>query len=77
MPGNALHRLFAFAHPHVKHVVAHSLHAAGDEDEANTSCLSDEQFLHLRDQTLRISQGEDVDRISALLPAESSLKPAT
>jgi hypothetical protein len=68
--------MLAFTHPHVKHVVTHSIPAVADEKEANTSCLQDEQFAHLRPQIVRISQGKEVDQVSTLLPAESSLKPA-
>jgi hypothetical protein len=45
MSGNALHRLIAFTHPHVKHVVTHSIHAAIDEEGTNTSCLQDEHLF--------------------------------
>jgi hypothetical protein len=77
MSGNALHRLFAFTHPHVKHVVTHSIHAVTDEDGMNASCLRDEQFVHLRRQAVRISQGKEVDQLSTLLPAKDDPKPKT
>ena len=77
MSGNALHKMFAFTHPHVKHVVTHGIHAAIDEDGTNASCLLDEQFVHLRRQAVRISQSEEVDQFSALLPAKDGLKPTT
>ena len=75
MSGSALHKVLAFTHPHVKHVVTHSIHAAIDGDGTNASCLLDEQFVHLRHQAVRISQGEKVDQFSALLPAKDGLKP--
>jgi hypothetical protein len=77
MSGNALHRLFAFTHPHVKHVVTHSVHAAIDENGTNTSCLLDKQFVHLRRQAVRVSRGKEVDQFSALLPAKDDQKPMT
>jgi hypothetical protein len=76
MSGNALHRLIAFTHPHVKHVVTHSIHAAIDEEGTNTSCLQDEQFVHLRRQVVRISQGKEVEQFSTLSP-ENEMKPKT
>jgi hypothetical protein len=39
--------------------------------------LLDEQFVHLRRQAVRISQGKEVDPFSALLPAKDGLKPTT
>ena len=77
MSGNALHKMFAFTHTHVKHVVTHSVHAAIDEGGTNASCLRDEQFVHLRRQAVRISQGKEVDQFSALLLAKDDLKPTT
>jgi hypothetical protein len=75
MSGNALHRLLAFTHPHVKHVVTYSLHTAADENVANISSLQDEQFAHVRRQAVRIRGGIEVDQISALLPTNIGLKP--
>ena len=67
MSGNALHRLFAFTHPHVEHVVTHSLDIAAIENETNRSCLQDEQFFHLRRQTTQISRGKEVQHLTTLL----------
>ena len=65
MSGNALHRVLAFTHVHVKHVVTQSIHAVVVEG------VQDEQSAHLLRQTIKIGQGEQVDFISAILPVES------
>ncbi len=67
MSGNALHKLFAFIHPHVKHVVTVSCEAAADEVDAGASSLLNDPILHFRSQAVRISQGKPVACVTALL----------
>jgi hypothetical protein len=67
MSGNALHKIFAFIHPHVKHVVTMSCEIAADEVDAGAPSLSNNPTLHLRHQAVRISQGKPVDCVTALL----------
>jgi hypothetical protein len=68
MSGNALHRMFAFIHPHVKHVVTASLDVTADKDDLEASSPPNDPIIHLRRQAVRISQGEQVDGITAFLP---------
>lgn len=72
MAGNALHRMFAFIHPHVKHVVTASMDVAADEVDGAASRLTNDPIIHLRRQAMRISHGEPVDCVTALLPDEIS-----
>jgi hypothetical protein len=68
MSGNALHRMFAFIHPHVKHVVTASLDVTADKDDLGASSSPNDPVIHLRRQAVKISHGEEVDRITAFLP---------
>jgi hypothetical protein len=63
--GNAFHRLRAYAHPHVKHVIMQTLEQS-DEADFSTS-EQDESSLHLHRQAVKIQRGEQVDQITALL----------
>jgi hypothetical protein len=68
--GNAFHQLRAYVHPHVKHVITQTLEQeqSGDPEDHNDS------VVHLRRQAVKIQRGEEVDRITALLPGgESSI----
>jgi hypothetical protein len=63
--GNAFHRLRAYAHPHVKHVITQTLQ---QDDEADFENLGqNESFAHLRRQAVKIQRGEPVDQITARL----------
>ncbi len=64
--GNALHRLRAYAHPHVKHVITQTLQETGEGDLESSD--QDESFVHLRRQAVRIQRGEEVSEITALQP---------
>lgn len=68
MSGNALHRMFAFVHPHVKHVVTASLDAVADEGDAGALRFPNDPIIHIRRQAVRISQGKPVDCVTAFLP---------
>jgi hypothetical protein len=68
--GNAFHRLQAYAHPHVKHVITQTLEQA-DEDASEDSEHND-PVVHIRRQAVRIQRGDQVDRITALLPQGGS-----
>jgi hypothetical protein len=70
MPGNALHRMFAFIHPHVKHVVTASVDAVADESNAGALRFPDDPIIHIHRQAVRISQGKPVDYVTALLSDE-------
>jgi len=62
--GNALQAIQAFAQPHVKHVIEQRVdEAAEEEDEA-----SQDSEAHWLRQAKRIRNGEEVDRLTALLP---------
>ena len=64
--GNAFHRLRAYAHPHVKHVITQTLQQAGEGDFESLD--QNESFVHLRRQAVRIQRGEQVSEITALRP---------
>ncbi len=64
--GNAFHRLRAYVHPHVKHVITQTLQQAGEGDFENLD--QNESFVHLHRQAVRIQRGEQVNDITALLP---------
>jgi hypothetical protein len=67
MSGNALHKLFDFIHPYVRHVVT----ASFEEDSAldlEGDTVADDPVMHLRRQAFRIRRGDRVDRITVLLP---------
>jgi hypothetical protein len=68
MAGNALHNIFDFLHPHVRHAITTSVDVAADEDELEAAPLPKDPKIHLRRQALKISQGKPVDRITTLLP---------
>jgi hypothetical protein len=62
--GNALHQLQAFVQPHVKHVITQTFEQADEEFPGDKS----DTALHLLRQAIRIQRGDEVDKISALLP---------
>jgi hypothetical protein len=62
--GNPLHRLQAFLHPHVKHVITQTFRAEDVEDLGDR----DESYIHIWRQAIRIQRGEQMDQIAALLP---------
>jgi len=64
--GNAFHRLRAYAHPHVKHVITQTLQQNDEADFENLG--QNEWFVHLHRQAVKIQRGEQVDQITALLP---------
>jgi hypothetical protein len=68
--GNAFHRLRAYAHPHVKHVVTQVLEQSDEDDFVGSG-----QSLHIRRQAVRIQRGEQVDRVTALLPKADDGSP--
>lgn len=67
--GNALHQLRAYVHPHVKHVIVQIQKQTVIEDN---SLDHQDPVAHLRRQAVRIQKGEQVDRITALVPDEKS-----
>jgi hypothetical protein len=64
--GNAFHRLRAYAHPHVKHVITQTLQQNDEADFENLG--QNEPFAHLHRQAVKIQRGEPVDQITALMP---------
>ncbi len=68
MAGNALQRMFAYTHPHVRHSIAFSLEQPAEEKGKEVSGLPHGQVAHLLRQTARISQGENPDFLTALRP---------
>ena len=68
--GNALHQLRSYVHPHAKFAIAQM---QKDEVIANTSLDDLDPVAHLYRQAVRIQKGEEVDRITALVPDESHL----
>jgi len=72
MPGNALHRLFAFSQPHVKHVITTTFNEAAEENVAEVAGLRHEAVVHMYRQAIRIRQGTQVDDITALLVAKQA-----
>ena len=62
--GNALHQLQAFVHSHVKHVITQTYRAEDVEDLGDR----DGSYIHMWGQAIRIQRGEQMDRITALLP---------
>jgi hypothetical protein len=70
MAGNALHRLFAFAQPHVKHVITTTFDEVAEEDVAEVPGLQHEAVVHLYRQAIRIRQGSQVDDVTTLLATE-------
>lgn len=63
--GNALQTLQEFAQPRAEHVVIEMLREAADEDdEADPK----DPAVHLLRQAKRIQKGEEVDRLTTLLP---------
>jgi hypothetical protein len=65
--------MFAFIHPHVKHIVTYSVDSTDVTTEL-AAHLEDEQSAHIRRQIVQISQGKDLDQISALASAENLLR---
>jgi hypothetical protein len=61
--GNAFHRLRAYVHPHVKHVITQTLEQSDEADFAGS-----EQEVHIHRQAVKIQRGEQVAQITALLP---------
>jgi hypothetical protein len=66
MAGNALHKLFTFSQPHVKHVMTTTFHEAAEEEVAGVPGLQHEAVVHLYRQAIRIRQGNQVDDVTAL-----------
>ena len=64
--GNALQALQAITQPHVMHVVEARLDEAADEDDDGAP---KDPTVHLLRQAIRIRRGEDIDRLTALLPS--------
>jgi hypothetical protein len=62
--GNALHQLQAFVHPHVKHVITQTFRAEDVEESDDP----DGSYIHMWRQAIGIQRGEQMDRITALLP---------
>jgi hypothetical protein len=60
--GNALHRLQACTHPHVKHVVTQSIDLTVTDEE----CV-DPQVAHILSQAIRIQRGDELDGVTALI----------
>jgi hypothetical protein len=67
--GNALHQLRAYVHPHVKHAIVQMQKQEVIEDN---SLDHRDPVAHLHRQAVRILKGEQVDRITALVPDEKS-----
>jgi hypothetical protein len=67
--GNVLHQLRAYMHPHVKHAIVQMQKQEVIEDY---SLDHQDAVAHLHRQTVRIQKGEQVDRITALVPDEKS-----
>ena len=63
--GNAFHRLRAYAHPHVRHVITQTLQQNDEADFENLG--QNESFVHLHRQAVKIQRGEPVDQITALM----------
>jgi hypothetical protein len=63
--GNALHMLQAIAEPQVQHVIEERLEEPVDEEDETGP---KDPTAHLMRQARRIRNGEDVDRLTALLP---------
>lgn len=63
--GNALQAIQAFAQPHVKHVIEQRVDEAAEEEDDEAS--QDPKAYLLR-QAKRIRNGEEVDRLTTLLP---------
>jgi len=64
--GNALQALQAITQPHVKHVIEARLDEAADEDDDGAP---KDPMAHLLRQAKRIRRGEEIDRLTALLPS--------
>jgi hypothetical protein len=65
--GNALHQLRAYVHPHVKHAI---VQMQKQEVIENNPHDQHDPVAHLHSQAIRIQEGEQVDRITALVPDE-------
>jgi hypothetical protein len=63
--GNAFHRLRAYVHPHVKHVITQTLEQGDEADFAGSE--PNESFVHLHRQAVKIQRGEQLDQVTALL----------
>jgi hypothetical protein len=63
--GNALQTLQIFVHPHVEHVIEERLKEPADEDDEGEP---KDPKAHLLRQVKKIRNGEDVDRLTAMLP---------
>jgi hypothetical protein len=63
--GNAFHRLRAYVHPHVKHVITQTLEQVDEADFVGSE--QNESFVHLHRQAVEIQRREQVDQITALL----------
>ena len=67
--GNAFHQLRAYVHPHVKHAIVLMQKQEVIEDN---SLDHQDALAHLHRQAVRIQKGEQLDRITALVPDEKS-----
>lgn len=67
--GNAIHQLRAYVHPHVKHAIVQMQREEVIEDNSPDH---QDAVAHLHRQAVRIQKGEQVDRITALVPDEKS-----
>jgi hypothetical protein len=63
--GNALQALQVITQPHAKHVIEARLDEAADEEDEETPR---DPKAHLLRQAKRIRKGEEIDRLTALLP---------
>ena len=67
--GNALQVLQTIAQPHVKHVIEARLDKTADEDDDGAP---KDPVAHLLGQAKRIRRGEEIDRLTALLPSRDT-----
>jgi hypothetical protein len=63
--GNVLHQLRGYVQPHVKYVITQTYEHHALEGESDDS---DAQSVHIKSQAVRIQRGEQLDRVTALLP---------
>jgi hypothetical protein len=77
MPGNALHKLFAFSQPHVKHVVTAAFNEISEEAVFEVPGVHREAVLHIYRQAIEISFGRQADDVTALLVPEIGSEAGT
>lgn len=63
--GNALQAIQAFAQPHVKHVIEQRVDEAAEEEDDEAS---QDPKAHLLRQAKQIRNGEEIERLTTLLP---------